>query len=107
MKEVSAEQIRELASEAQLFLLQDEFYSPIFLVLGGFSTFLLAWGLKKWTEFRVRRGSAEIDTRMFEALMLRFKTRTRISWVMIFFGGVWFLQIVAEKSGLVEWIAAR
>lgn len=101
------EGLREIASEAQQFLIQDEFYSPLFLFFGGLAVWAMAFAFRKWTEFRFRKGRIQMDSRMIEALMYRFQSRAKVSWVMMVFGGVWFLQLLAEKSGLVDWLAAR
>jgi hypothetical protein len=72
-----------------------ELYSPLAMILAGIAglAFLkaLRWGLSRSQIQDSERG-------WIEAAAARFEARGRLSWVLILFGLVWTLQLIAQES---------
>ena len=70
-----------------------DLYSPFCLIVGG----LLGLGyFGILGRFLARRPRTYLAAHI-EAVQRRFRSRQRISWVMLAFGVLWLLQIVLEQ----------
>jgi hypothetical protein len=71
-----------------------DFYSALFLIIAGFTGLLM---LQITSRYSPIQKSPQLAQRL-EALRIRFEARRRWSWVMVFFGSLWLLQLVFEQS---------
>ncbi len=72
-----------------------DFYSALFLFLGGFAGNLMLFVTGRYLFNHQKTGAI---TDRLEVLKQRFATRKRLSWVMMFVGCLWLLQLVLEQK---------
>jgi hypothetical protein len=73
-----------------------DFYSALFLIVGG----LLGLFLLRLTSHYGSLGKFPEFSERIEALRARFEARKRWSWIMVFFGALWLLQLLLENHSL-------
>ncbi len=80
-------------------MLSSDLYSAIFLLLGGAAGLLMLQALR-WFALRKMphlQGGGSLENH-FERVIERFETRRRWSWVMLFVGTLWLVQLGIESK---------
>ena len=76
-----------------------DLYSPLCLIVGGLLG-IAYFGLLKYLLSRQPRPALN---EQLEAAFLRFRSRQKLSWILVAFGMLWFLQIQIEERPPSSW----
>jgi hypothetical protein len=72
-----------------------DFYSALFLVIGGFAALIMLQVLR-WFSARQMLETQDFGNPL-ESLILRFEERRRWSWACVLVGSLWLVQLVIEQ----------